>query len=516
MSAGRRIAHKLAVLGAVAACLGCSAAPAAATGGIAPSIDSEAAASLSPFEVLVEASINANGEDTTCKVEYGTSSSYGAQVPCEPADIGGGLSDQLAVARLPGLAANTTYFYRVSVENETGASNGAGGELTTPIAEGPAVFAESATSTVPGKATLEAFINPNFQETSYRFEYATNEALVGAVIVGAGSLYGGSEGRRIGPVEVTGLETGVTYYFRAVVENATGVAEGPVQSFKTIGPPRVEAAAVQGTGRTTAVLSGTVDPEGGASSYRFLYIDQAGYEAALASAAANPYAKGGSSSEESLPAGHEAEDTARVTLEELRPGTVYHYALLATNSVGARLGADGTFTTAPPAPPGAVTQGVTGIDLTDAVLAGSVDSRGLPTSFQFELGTEAGSYFPQGVEAASSSAAAEVSWQLRYLAPGVTYHYRLCATNPDGTVCGADQTFATAGVTSSVPVPSSVTPLPIPLPVSAPSVSEPHPRALRKAQKLARALKLCRQKPAKRRASCQRQARKRYGGLKSH
>ena len=58
------------------------------------------------------------------------------------------------------------------------------------------------------------------------------------------------------------------------------------------GVPLVTTGAAQNMTRTTATLAGTVNPEGVETTYRFAYISEAGYQAALAAHAANPYAEG--------------------------------------------------------------------------------------------------------------------------------------------------------------------------------------------------------------------------------
>ena len=100
----------------------------------------------------------------------------------------------------------------------------------------------------------------------------------------------------------------------------------------TLGP--VSATDIQGV---SALLKGTVDPGGQATTYAFEYVDQAGFEAsAFAAAATTPAAPAGS--------GGEAHP-ARAAVTGLRPDTTYHYRLTAHNSAGDPLGTPATFTT---------------------------------------------------------------------------------------------------------------------------------------------------------------------------
>jgi hypothetical protein len=96
--------------------------------------------------------------------------------------------------------------------------------------------------------------------------------------------------------------------------------------------PNALTGAASGVGPTTATLNGTVNPNGLASSYHFVY----GTTAAYGSTTGVTSAGSGTS-----PAAVSA------TLTGLAPNTTYHYRLLASNSVGPSTGADQTFTTPP-------------------------------------------------------------------------------------------------------------------------------------------------------------------------
>ncbi|HEV2811678.1 MAG TPA: choice-of-anchor Q domain-containing protein, partial [Solirubrobacteraceae bacterium] len=99
------------------------------------------------------------------------------------------------------------------------------------------------------------------------------------------------------------------------------------------------------------------------------------------------------------------------------------------------------------APPGAVTGPATGVTDTAARIAGAATPNGSPTTYRFEYGTGTG--YGTSTPAASAGRgddAVPVSAELSGLAPATTYHYRLVATNADGTRAGADQTFTTAAL----------------------------------------------------------------------
>ena len=90
---------------------------------------------------------------------------------------------------------------------------------------------------------------------------------------------------------------------------------------------------------SSATVSGSVNPNGLATSYHFQYGTSTSY---------------GSSTTAGSVAAVSSAVAASAALSGLAPGTTYHYRLVASNADGATNGADKTFTTAsapPPAPP---------------------------------------------------------------------------------------------------------------------------------------------------------------------
>ena len=94
--------------------------------------------------------------------------------------------------------------------------------------------------------------------------------------------------------------------------------------------------------------------------------------------------------------------------------------------------------------PTATTGGATSVGATTAVVTGKVDPGGEATSWYVEYGvtTSYGSRTDTR-SAGNGTGQVDVTEQLRSLTTGVTYHYRLVATNVSGTSRGADATFQT-------------------------------------------------------------------------
>ncbi len=85
-----------------------------------PTIEDISARNVTATAADLSAQVNPNGYDTTYRIELGTSTAYGTNLPVPDEDLGAG-STSVAVSRqLTGLAANTTYHWRVVARNANG------------------------------------------------------------------------------------------------------------------------------------------------------------------------------------------------------------------------------------------------------------------------------------------------------------------------------------------------------------------------------------------------------------
>ncbi len=107
----------------------------------------------------------------------------------------------------------------------------------------------------------------------------------------------------------------------------------------------------------------------------------------------------------------------------------------------------------PVAVPEVTTLAATTISANGATLNGTVNPNGFSTTFAFQWGTTtAYGNTTTSVSAGSGSTATPVSANLSGLVHGTLYHYRLNATNTNGTSNGSDLTFTTpCGVISAFP-----------------------------------------------------------------
>ena len=98
---------------------------------IAPTVAGEPASAVTQTTATLNATVNPNGgEVSDCKLEYGTSSSYGSSAPCTP-QPGSGTTPVPVSAAITTLTPNTTYHFRVTATNATGTTTGTDQDLET-------------------------------------------------------------------------------------------------------------------------------------------------------------------------------------------------------------------------------------------------------------------------------------------------------------------------------------------------------------------------------------------------
>ncbi|HEX3517958.1 MAG TPA: hypothetical protein VHT29_02880 [Solirubrobacteraceae bacterium] len=488
-----------------------------------PLILSTGANEATPFSATLSSQINPEKEATSYSFEIATNEALTENAKTIagsedlPAEFGG---REASVPTGRVLKPETTYYFKVTAKNGTGTSEGTVTQFTTSAAKAPAIDSETITALNSGEPKFEAKINPNFQETKYQFEYSTSEEALlegnGSVAAGASALPAVSGELLAGPTGVHGLSPGPTYYYRVIASNSTGTSDGPVQKFTALAVPAVSTVEVSEVTRSSALVSGTVTAQGLATTYHFAYVPSSGYE----EGAEDPYAHGRATYETKLLETGYGAQRVNVSLEELKPGTTYHFALVATNELGQTTSEDGVFTTAVATLPSVSTGSPQGVGEVSATITGTLDTNGLQSTTQFEFGTTPGAGALMAATAASSSGMVlSLTASVQNLQPGTTYYYRAVARNRYGTSYGSEQAFTTSALTSPIAIPGAPAAVPYPsiAELNAKEASEtPKPsKPLTRAQKLQKALKLCRKDPKKRRQTCERKARKQYGPAKA-
>ena len=362
---------------------------------------------------------------TSWTVEYGTSTSYGTQTSGQNA--GSGTSAVNVSATLTGLAVGKTYHFRCNGTSSAGTTHGADATFLT--AQAPTVTTVAASSITGTGAKLNGKVNPNGRPTTYYFEYGTSTSYGSkgtTVSVGNGTSTANVSGT------LTGLKGGTTYHFRVVATSDAGTSRGSDLSFVTAAAPAVTAGAVAQLGATSANVGGAVNPNGHSTKWYVEYGTSTSYGTKTAT---TTIAGSGTSA---VP--------VTATLINLKAGTLYHFRIVATNSVG---------TTRRPGREPDDDRAADGDDRPGPdhrTLADRGDghrhrqrprARGhrvvrVRPHDRLRAATSA-------VQIAAGITDQPVSAQLSGLAPGVRYHFRVVAMSSAGTATGIDKSFGTPG-----------------------------------------------------------------------
>ncbi|MGH2853876.1 MAG: hypothetical protein ACRDLF_06755 [Solirubrobacteraceae bacterium] len=280
---------------------------------------------------ILEAQVNPNKQDATCLIEYGTTEAYGSSAPCEPADLGSEYAPQYATLTLTGLPVATLYHYRVVTANATGTTRSSDQTFRTlgSVVSTGAVGAVGQTS-----ASVAGTVNPEGAETHYYYQYGTTtEYGQSTASEGEGISAGSGMSAVEAPATLVPLVPGVTYHYRLVAWNEYATTYGEDETFTTQAgqPPAATTGAASGVSVDEATISGTVDPQGKETSYRFEYGATTEYGTQAFGTVLPEYGV----------------QTVTLSLRGIDPDTTYHYRLVVSNPGGTSYGEDATFTTAP-------------------------------------------------------------------------------------------------------------------------------------------------------------------------
>jgi hypothetical protein len=318
-------------------------------------------ASATGFSVSLGMAVNPNNEPTKYFFEYsteatgqelkGTITKVKGENPLEGfGELGGGVN-------VSGLTQDTTYFYRVVVENAQSEAEkqpvvGEVQPFTTITPETPETLPPSELSPTGTSAKLNGVLNPKHagEAGTYEFVYRQSASECerekeGVKVVENATPAPAESSPASSPFPVsaplTGLLPGKTYTYCLLAHTSQGEAIGPPISFTTPAvPPTVSEQSFSNVGSTSATLQAQIDPGGSPTTYFFEYTTETEY------AANKPY--GSATATQSAGAGSEAVSVL-VNLRELQPETTYHFRVVASNAkttspVG---GVDGSFSTFP-------------------------------------------------------------------------------------------------------------------------------------------------------------------------
>jgi hypothetical protein len=303
---------------------------------IAPDATTSSPTGVQPTEVTLQGHVDpaGAGEVTSCRFEYGTSTSYGETAACSPAapyTVPTNVS-----ATVGGLSPDTEYHYRLSAANANGTNESEDGtfETTGP----PTIGEQSADRITQSTAMLHAQLNPHGIDTHYRFEYGPTTSYGTSVPVPDGDAGAGATPVQVS-AQATGLSLSTTYHYRLVAENGVGPAvEGPDGEF-TSRPFAVVEGPSAVAGPNEARLRARVEDFGAPTDCEVEYVTDAqfvsaGYQAPTIALCTPPHL-----------AGVERELHPMAEISGLNANTTYHYRFLISNSYGESRTADQTFIT---------------------------------------------------------------------------------------------------------------------------------------------------------------------------
>ena len=199
-----------------------------------PALRERSASLIGQTSATLNAGVNPDGAATTYHFEYGEPGGaegvYGHSAPATDASIGSGIAEVGVSQAVPGLQPQTIYHFRVVATNSAGTVNGPDQtfETLTPALVDVLMPAEITAT----NATLQVYLNPQGQETSYHFEYGTEETYGHST---PSASAGSGDEPTLDSATVSGLQPDTTYHFRTVATNSFGTVEGPDATFTT--PP---------------------------------------------------------------------------------------------------------------------------------------------------------------------------------------------------------------------------------------------------------------------------------------
>ena len=309
--------------------------------------------------------------------------------------------------------------------------------LTVTRALPPSIATGAATDVTDSTVILRGTASPNGAGTVF-FQYGPSAGTYGSAT--PGQEISGTAAFAI-EAPLSGLESEVTYHYRIGITTGAGTIFGDDMSFTTTKAPPLVA-----TGRPSDVeagkvkLIGAVDPNGTPTTVYFEY--------GLASAA-QPY--GLTTPPQLVPGGTDVVDI-EFTVEGLIDGETYSYRLVGSSTEGIAYGENVQFIAGqansgsgtPVAKPDASTFEPLAVTSASAIFQGSANPQGGTTFVRFDYGpTTNYGQSTTGRGIGNGTEPITVSEPVSGLIAGITYHYRVVATNSLGTTFGDDRTFST-------------------------------------------------------------------------
>ncbi len=400
---------------------------------VLPSATTLKAEYIFPTSATLTGYVNANGNATSIKFEYGQTTSYGTILLGIP-DNANGSTDVPSRVDLTGLTKSTTYHFRIVAENRAGTTYGDDKTFTTPendpvipvLTTAPVTEITFATATGGGNITS----NGGGEVTARGICFSTDPS---PTLDDSKTINGTGTGEFTSPF--TGLSPNTQYYVRAYATNFVGTAYGNEVSFTSDPPPAelptVSTTAISDITHEAAKSGGEVTNDGGGT------ITAKGI---CWSTSENPTISD-SKTDEGTGTG-----VYTSNLTGLSASTLYYVRAYATNSAGTAYGSQEIFVTDDP-PAGLATLTTTaGSDITNssALSGGNItsDGGGGITERGVCWSTAPGPTIA-GSKTSDGTGTGIFASNITGLSPSTMYYVRAFATNEAGTAYGNQITITT-------------------------------------------------------------------------
>ncbi len=293
--------------------------------------------------IEADVSLAAGPPVTNCKMEWGTSFGYAGGIEAEPPPVFERVpipctqptpynSDTPVSIEMNNLPTEQVIHFRIVATNANGPSYGKTQEIQPHAVL--SMTTDPASGVTPNSAVLNASMDPDGIDTTYYFEYGLDEDYNVKTLSQDAGLGTGVEA--VPGIEIKKLQPGVTYHYRAVAVNALGVTHGQDRTFVAGATPRISSVRSRNLSETSVDLLADINPLGSDTKYHFEYGPRETYGSSTTEGELGPVTTN------QLVAAH---------LEDLEPGVIYHFRIIATNAVGTTEGEDTTFNFAPPTCP---------------------------------------------------------------------------------------------------------------------------------------------------------------------
>jgi len=269
--------------------------------------------------------VNPGGLATSFWFEYGPTTAYGSTTATQNIAA----SNTLTTVSLVFTGGTPTTHFRLVAQNGSGSTYGINQTYT--VSNAPSVSTTAASNVAVTTATLNGTANSNGVTGSAWFEWGLTNAYGSTTTP---QNLAATTNNVPMTFALTGLTQATTYFYRAVLQTSVGTVYGDEASFTTGTPLLVRTGSHTGAGQTGIVCDGFIHPGGVSTDWWFEYGTDTSY---------------GSQTTAQTVSGSTTQ-IVRFTLNDLTPGTEYHFRLVGQNVGGTTYGDDQSITTLETAP----------------------------------------------------------------------------------------------------------------------------------------------------------------------